>query len=433
MIRNFIKKQSSPGILLIFATICALLVANSQLSAFYHKLMHLDFTFGFVDGLNITKSLEHWINDGLMSIFFLLVGLEIKSELKFGKLNSFKSAMLPTVTAIGGAIVPAIIFVVLNNTSKTGDGWAIPMATDIAFVIGILAIIGSRIPAWVKVFITTIAVVDDLIAVLVIAFFYTDSINWFALIIAGGCFLILVYFNRKKVFHLTPYLFVGFFLWWAVLASGIHATIAGVILAFTIPLRKDWTVDEITARAKEGFDFYMKAKDGTSSITMKDAHLHLNKTRLEIESPLKRLERRLHTPVYFIIMPLFAFVNAGIIFDVEILQNALESSISWGILLGLFLGKPAGILLGFWIMYMFTLRKSYKAINLWKTILGIGFLAGVGFTMSLFVANLSYTDPILLGYSKIGILTASLLSGLIGFYILRYRIKIFDKIGFSGK
>lgn len=431
MIREFLKKPSSSGIILVLATVLALILANSALSPYYYKLMHLDFTFGFVDSFNITHSLEHWINDGLMAIFFLLVGLEIKSELKFGRLNSLKSALFPTVTAIGGAIVPASIFFIMNWGSDNADGWAIPMATDIAFVIGILAIVGSRIPTWVKVFITTIAVVDDLIAVFVIAFFYTDDINLLALIIAAALIGILLLFNYRKTYNLTPYLLVGFFLWWAILASGVHATVAGVILAFTIPLHRDWTKKEIKEKAEEGFEFYMRAKDGESPITMKDAHVKLDKIRLEIESPLKRLERKLHNPVYFVIMPIFAFVNAGIDFDAEILSSVVDSTLSWGIFLSLLVGKPIGITVSFWIIYKLTKSPNYQPINLWKTIIGIGFLSGIGFTMSLFIANLSYTNEELLGISKIGILSASLVSGIIGYYLLRFGVRIYDQRGYS--
>lgn len=431
MIKNFLKQQSSAGIILVLATILALLLANSSLSPYYYKLMHLDFAFGFVEGFNINHSLVHWINDGLMAIFFLLVGLEIKSELKFGRLNSLQSALIPTMTAIGGVILPAAIFFTLNSGTESVDGWAIPMATDIAFVIGVLAIIGSKIPTWVKVFITTVAVVDDLIAVIVIAFFYTENINFVALGLAGIFVAILIYFNYKKVFKLTPYLFIGFFLWWAVLASGVHATVAGVILAFTIPLNRDWTISEIKERASVGYGFYINAKDDTSPITMKDAHVNLDRLRVEIESPLKRLERILHNPVYFVIMPIFAFVNAGIIFDSEILSTVMYSSLSWGIILSLLIGKPLGITLSFWAVYKLTHKGSRKPKNLWKTIIGVGFLAGIGFTMSLFIANLSFENEQLLGYAKIGILLASVISGTIGYYILRFGIDEFDEQGYS--
>jgi len=430
MLNKFLKLPSSAGILLVISTLFALLLANSPWSENYFSFMHLNFTIGMVDGVNITHSIEHWINDGLMAIFFLLIGLEIKSELKFGELNSVKSALFPTVTAIGGAIVPAIIFVSFN-TGEDINGWAIPMATDIAFVIGIIGLIGSRVPTWVKVFITTVAVVDDLIAILIIAAFYTNSINFVALLIALFLILLLIYLNIRKVNNLLPYMVIGFFLWWAFLASGVHATIAGVILAFTIPLNRDWSKEEITERAQKNFKLYMSATDQNSSVTMKDAHVKLEKTKRQIESPLKRLERKLHNPVYFIIMPLFAFVNAGIVMDSGMISSAFDSTITWGVLLGLLIGKPLGIIGGFWLIYRLTRKKSSpKPQNLWKTIVGVGLLGGIGFTMSFFIGNLSYTDEESLGFVKVGILSASLIGGLLGFYLLKYRIKKFDDDGF---
>lgn len=431
MLTQFLKRPSSPGILLVLSTVTALVLANSAWSEGYFSFMHANFSIGMVDGVNITHSIEHWINDGLMAIFFLLVGLEIKRELKFGELNSVKSALFPTVTAIGGAIIPAIIFVIINAGTANTNGWAIPMATDIAFVIGIIGLMGSRIPTWVKVFITTVAVVDDLIAVVVIAVFYTNNINGIALLIALFLVLLLIFFNLKKINHLLPYLLVGFFLWWAIMASGVHATVAGVILALTIPLNREWSKEEITERARKNFNLYMSAKDGDSDVTMKDAHIKLEKTKRQIESPLKRLERKLHNPVYFLIMPLFAFVNAGIELNGEMLTSAFDSTITWGVFFGLFLGKPLGILVGFWILFKLTRKKgSPTPLNLWKTILGVGFLGGIGFTMSFFIGNLSYPDNASLDYAKVGILSASVLGALLGFYFLRVRIKEFDEDGF---
>lgn len=431
MLTRFLKRPSSPGILLVISALLALVLANSPWNEAYFSFMHENFTIGMVDGVNITHSIEHWINDGLMTIFFLLVGLEIKSELKFGELNSVRSALFPTVTAIGGAIVPAVIFMMMNSGTENSNGWAIPMATDIAFVIGIIGLIGSRIPVWVKVFITTVAVVDDLIAVVVIAVFYTDNVNLVALLIALFLILLLVFLNLKKVNHLLPYLVIGFFLWWAIMVSGVHATVAGVILALTIPLNRDWSKEEITERARKNYDLYMSAKDGNSDVTMKEAHIKLEKTKRQIESPLKRLERKLHNPVYFIIMPLFAFVNAGVAFDGGVLATALDSSITWGIFLGLFLGKPIGILVSFWIIFKLTRKtNSPSPKNLWGTILGVGFLGGIGFTMSFFIGNLSYSGGDSLDFAKVGVLTASILGAIIGFYFLRYRIKEFDDDGF---
>lgn len=414
----FFRKGSATGILLILATVAALIVANTPLRTFYQDLMKLNFGMGFKD-VYLSKSLHDWVNDGLMALFFLLVGLEIKSELKFGRLRSFKSAVFPVVAAISGAIVPALIFLAFNQGTEYQKGWAIPMATDIAFVIGIIAMLGSRMPAWAKIFITTIAVVDDLIAVLVIAFFYTETISWQALGIAGICTVVLLFFNFRRVNRLTPYLFVGFILWWAVLASGIHATIAGVILALTIPLRREWELDRVKAFARQGFRLFKQARDQTFATTSPQAHYYLEKTLREMESPLKRLERKLHGLVYFFIMPLFAFVNAGIVFDSEIVNEAFHLPITWGTILGLSLGKPIGVMLAIWILLKFFYKNMPQTREIWKLFFGISLLCGIGFTMSLFIVNLSFVDEVVREEAKMGILIASILSGLLGYLVLR--------------
>ncbi|WP_026451303.1 Na+/H+ antiporter NhaA [Aequorivita capsosiphonis] len=416
-INTFFKKDSAPGILLIFATVLALIVANTSLRSFYQEMMQVTFGLGFED-INLSKPLHDWVNDGLMALFFLLVGLEIKSELKFGRLNSFKSAVFPVVAAISGAVFPALIFFAFNQGTDYINGWAIPMATDIAFVIGIIAMLGSRMPSWAKVFITTIAVVDDLIAVLVIAFFYTDEIHWSALGIAGICTAVLLVFNFRRVNRLTPYLAVGFVLWWAVLASGIHATIAGVILALTIPLRREWSLDRVKAFARRGFSLFKQARDKTFATTSPQAHYYLEKTQREMESPLKRLERKLHGPVYFFIMPLFAFVNAGIVFDSEVLSQAFHLPITWGTILGLSVGKPIGVMLAIWILLKFFYKNMPQTPEIWKLFFGISLLCGIGFTMSLFIVNLSFDDAVLREEAKMGILVASILSGLLGYFVL---------------
>lgn len=418
--KRFFEKDSSTGILLIFATVAALVVANTPLHHHYHHFMELKFTIGFKD-LNISKSIHHWVNDGLMSLFFLLVGLEIKRELKFGRLNSFSSAVFPVVAAISGALFPALIFWAINRNTQYIDGWAVPMATDIAFVIGIIAMLGSRVPPWVKVFVTTIAVVDDLIAILIIAFFYTEQINWSALGIAAICALTLALLNYKNVSRLTPYLFVGFFLWWAVLASGIHATVAGVIVALTIPLHREWKLEKVKEYANKGVNFFKKANDHTHPYSTGQAHEYLEKQQREMESPLVRLERKLHTPVYFFIMPLFAFVNAGIFMDSTVLSQVFQTTMTWGIIFGLLLGKPIGILLSIWVLVTFFYKEMPTSRAVWKVLFGVSLLCGIGFTMSLFIANLSFNNAALLGSAKIGILIASVLSGLAGYFVLYSR------------
>jgi NhaA family Na+:H+ antiporter len=430
ILNAFFKKDSSTGILLILATIAALIVANTALEHNYHEFMELKFTIGFEE-LNISKSIHHWVNDGLMTLFFLLVGLEIKGELKFGSLNSFSSAVFPVVAAISGAIFPALIFWALNRNTQYIDGWAIPMATDIAFVIGIIAMLGSRVPAWVKVFVTTIAVVDDLIAILIIALFYTEQINWMAIGIATLCCGALLILNYYNVNRLSPYLFIGFFLWWAVLVSGIHATIAGVIVAFTIPLHRGWELKQIQDFANKGLNLFKKAKDDAHSYSTEEAHFYLEKTLREMESPLRRLERKLHNPIYFVIMPLFAFVNAGIFMNKEILSQAFHTSITWGVILGLFIGKPLGILISIYILLTFFYKEMPTSKTIWKMLFGVSLLCGIGFTMSLFIANLSFNDEMLLQDAKIGILIASLISGFLGYFLLYQSTKKSEDVNTS--
>lgn len=414
---KFFKKDSAPGILLIVATVAALIVANTPLKHFYTELMNVKFSLGF-DEIYLSKSLHHWVNDFLMALFFLLVGLEIKSELKFGGLRTFKSAIFPVVAAISGALFPALIYIAFNQGTEYIKGWAIPMATDIAFVIGIIAMLGSRMPSWAKVFITTIAVVDDLIAVLVIAFFYTEDIRWQALGIAGICTVLLLFLNFRRVNRLTPYLAIGFILWWAVLASGIHATIAGVILAMTLPLRREWRIGRIKAFAHKGFKLFEKAQDNAYALTTREVHHYLENTQREMESPLKRLERKLHAPVYFFIMPVFAFVNAGIVLNSGILGEAFYLPITWGTILGLSVGKPLGVLLAIWILLKFFYRNMPQTPEIWKLLTGIALLCGIGFTMSLFIVNLSFTDQIVREEAKIGILLASIVNGALGYWVL---------------
>ncbi|OBX26747.1 NhaA family Na+:H+ antiporter [Gelidibacter algens] len=432
----FFKKDSATGILLIVATVSALIVANTPMRGFYEHMMELKFGMGFKD-VYISKTMHHWVNDGLMALFFLAVGLEIKSELKFGSLTSFKSAIFPVAAAVSGALFPALIYFAFNQGTDYVKGWAIPMATDIAFVIGIIAILGSRMPSWAKVFITTIAVVDDLIAVLVIAFFYTEEIHWNALGLAGGCTLVLLVFNRARVNRLTPYLVVGFIMWWAVLASGIHATIAGVILALTVPLRREWKIGKIKRFALRGYHLFKQAKDHKLAMTSPEVHRYLENTQREMESPLKRLERKLHAPVYFFIMPLFAFVNAGIVFNSEILNQAFHLPITWGTIFGLVLGKPIGIMLAIWILLKFFYKHMPQTPEIWRLLFGISLLCGIGFTMSLFIVTLSFDDQVIQEEAKIGILVASILSGLLGYLILHYATRkpeaiTRDKISITG-
>ena len=419
-ITNFFKRDSAAGLMLLFATVLALIIANSPLYHWYHQILESHIVLGFSD-IMIDKSAHHWINDGLMAVFFLLIGLEIKRELKYGELSSFQSAFLPAVAACGGAIIPALIFYGFNGGTAFMDGWAMAIATDIAFVVGILALLGSRVPVWAKVFVTAIAVVDDLIAVLVIAFFYTASINMVALGIAGICLLILLLFNYKGINSITPYMIIGFVMWWATLESGIHATIAGVAVGLAIPASRGWGVSKLKEYAQEGFELFQQAEDEDLPISREQALHHMDETIVHAESPLHRLEHKLHKPVYFVIMPIFALANAGIVFDPNVMGQALISTLTWGTALGLFFGKQIGIFGSTWLLTKLGFTNISDNKESWKVVYGTALLAGIGFTMSLFIANLSFTDATLLEYSKIGILIGSLASGLLGYYLLSRR------------
>lgn len=417
---DFFKKDSAAGMMLLMATIAALIIANSPLGDAYHHMLESHIVLGISD-LIIDKSVHHWINDGLMAIFFLLIGLEIKREMKYGELSSAQSALLPAIAAIGGAIAPALIFYGFNGGTSYMDGWAIPVATDIAFVVGVLALLGSRVPIWAKVFVTAVAVVDDLIAVLIIALFYTEQISMGALGIGVIGLIVLLLFNYRGVNKLSPYMIVGFIMWWAVLKSGVHATVAGVIIGFAIPASRGWSIDRLKEYAQEGFDLFRQAADEDLSVTKGQALHHMDNTLEHAESPLHRLEHKLHGVVYFVIMPVFAFANAGVVFDPEVMSEAFVSTLTIGIALGLFFGKQFGIFTATWALTKLGFSGLESSKETWKVVYGVALLSGIGFTMSLFIANLSF-DPVnefqLLEFSKVGILIGSLFSGLLGYYFL---------------
>jgi NhaA family Na+:H+ antiporter len=368
---HFFESEKSSGIVLIFCTILSLLVANSSFGPAY-----LDFWHIRVAGL----SLEHWANDGLMAVFFLFVGLELERELYVGELSNFRKALLPIIAAVGGIAVPATIHFALNADTPTQAGAGIPMATDIAFALGVLALLGSRVPASLKIFLTALAVMDDLGAIIVIAIFYTSHFSPAYLLAALAVFGVLVVLNRLRVMSLLPYLLGGALMWFLMLKSGVHATIAGVLLAFAIP-------------------FSGSPEDESS--------------------PSHRLEHGLHKPVAFLILPIFALANTGIVIASG-WQQELFGSNSLGILGGLVVGKPLGIFLA--CLLAVTLGVCSLPADLkWRHILGAGLLGGIGFTMSIFIANLAFPDSAsLVNASKMAILMASLAAGGLGFLWLRF-------------
>lgn len=420
--QEFFESESSSGILLIVVTIIALIVANSPLNELYTSVLHAKFSIGF-PGAMVDMSVHHWINDGLMAIFFLVIGLEIKRELVSGELSNFRSAILPIVAAIGGAVIPAGIFLLFNSGSEFQNGWGITMATDIAFAVGILTILGSRIPLWAKVFLSALAVVDDLIAVLVIAIFYTADINITALLIAGLSLIGLGILNWRNVSSLAPYLFFGVILWFAILTSGVHATIAGVLLGFMIPISRKEKDETLAEKAVEGVTLFKKSFDesiGKEKKEIKSEALNfLEDIIVKAESPLHRLEHKLHSFSSFIVVPVFAFANAGVVFNSEVLAEAFTSPLTYGIIAGLFIGKQIGVFGATWILSKLGFTNLEQTKETWLIVYGISLLAGIGFTMSLFVSGLAYTDADIIEQSKIGILSASLLAGLLGFFLLK--------------
>ncbi len=421
-IREFIKTESFSGILLMIAAVLALIVANSPLAEFYFQSLETKFTVGLPNA-NISKPIILWINDGLMAIFFLLIGLEIKRELKYGELSTFQSALLPVIAAFGGAIVPGLIFFGFNMGTEYVDGWAVAIATDIAFAIGVLALLGSRIPLWAKVFLTAVAVVDDLIAVLIIALFYTSKISLLALGVAGVTFVILLAMNLSNVRSIGLYLFFGLILWIAVLKSGVHATIAGVILGFMVPVTPHKNKEKLLQGLQDGVDI-LRQSFTSSNEELKESAMHVIEENIEkMESPLHKLEHRLHPMVAYFIMPIFAFANAGVALSAEQFSAAFSSTLTLGILFGLFIGKQAGIMLAVFVSEKLGVVTLPNSKNVWTIFYGIALLTGIGFTMSLFISGLAFSDMQSIEYSKVGIFVGSFLSGILGYFFLKFRLK----------
>ncbi|MDX1639020.1 MAG: Na+/H+ antiporter NhaA [Balneolaceae bacterium] len=420
--QDFFKKESASGIVLLVTTIMALVLANSPMAGGYFALFETSFVIG-TDTFSIEKPLLLWINDGLMAIFFLLIGLEIKRELKYGELSGFRPALMPFVAALGGALVPGLIFFSLNSGTEFSRGWAIAIATDIAFAIGILSLLGSKVPIWAKVFLTAVAVVDDLIAVMVIAVFYTSNIEMTALAVAGVCVLLLLAMNARNVRNLGLYLLMGAVLWVAVLKSGVHATIAGVILGICIPATRDLSLNAILERAEKGTALFRQALRNDEDESRETALNYMEEVVVESESPLHRLEHKLHSWVAFGIIPIFSFANAGVAINGELVAEAFTSPLTWGIILGLFAGKQVGILAAAYLMKSLGMSTFPEEKNTWKIVYGLACLSGVGFTMSLFIAGLSFNNPEFLEYSKMGIIMGSLLSGTLGYGVLRSALR----------
>jgi NhaA family Na+:H+ antiporter len=375
LFNEFFRSERTGGLILVGCTLASILIANSDAGGSYLHFWHSRVDLSGV-GIPLDFPLEYWINDGLMTIFFLLVGLEIERELYIGELADFRSALMPLFAALGGMLLPAFLHFAFNHGTPEQGGLGIPMATDIAFALGVLSLLGNKVPATVKVFLTALAIIDDLGAILVIAVFYTKSFSLFWLAMALGIFLLLLLLNRLKVNSLFFYLLPGVIMWYCMLRSGIHATVSGVLLAFAIPFR-----------------------------------------RAPRSNPSERLQHWLHRPVAFLILPVFALANTCIPIS-EGWTDSLLSHNSLGIAAGLLLGKPLGILLCCWLAVRSGLCQLPDSMR-WKHLAGLGLLAGIGFTMSIFITNLAFGEDLLIQNSKIAILSASLLAGLGGFLFLR--------------
>ena len=421
--QEFAHAETSSGVLLLLCTLIALLWANSPWSESYSHLWEGHFVIGFV-GMQMDHVLHVWINDGLMVLFFLLVGLEIKRELLVGELSELRQAILPIMAALGGALFPALIYTAFTWGTAASSGWAIPMATDIAFALGVLALLGKGIPPALKVFLAALAIVDDLLAVLIIALFYSDSINGLALLIGGAVLLVLFACNVMGVRRPMVYALLGFLLWLAVFQSGVHATIAGVLLAWAIPVRSRIDASTFLQHSRAVLDTFEQGSAPGVGLTMdgrQQAAVETLETQAEaIQTPLQRIERALYIPVSFLIIPLFVLANAGVQLDPHTLTTALLSPMSLGILLGLVLGKQLGIPLFSWIVVKGGWAELPTGVT-WRHIYGVGWLGGIGFTMSLFIADLAFSSHqlALLDQAKVAVLLTLLAASAGGFLLLR--------------
>ncbi len=416
---DFFKTEATGGLLLLAFTVLALIWANSPFSeSYFHIFEGMHLTIG-IGEWTLSKTVLHWVNDGLMAVFFFVVGLEIKREVMAGQLASMRKAALPIAAAIGGMVIPAMIYSFINIGGPGANGWGIPMATDIAFTLGVLALLGSRVPTSLKVFFTALAIADDIGAVAVITLFYTHDIFFAPLLVGAGILVLLVIMNRMHVNRPTPYAILGIALWLAFLYSGVHATVAGVLLAMTIPARNAINRDRFTQKVHALLEVYEESCC-QSEWAMNDHHLRdlldqIDDLADRVQSPLQRLEDGLHPWVTYFILPVFALANAGVHLSGEAFATIL-TPISLGIIIALPLGKALGISAFSWLAVTFRLADLPEGVS-WPQLLASSWLAGIGFTMSLFVANLAFTGPEALETAKIGIIGASLLAGLLGWFL----------------
>ena len=414
--QRFIHTEVIGGIALLLAAVVALIWANSPWDEAYFDLFATQLSID-TSIFHIENDLHGWINDGLMTFFFFVVGLEIKREMTRGELAGFQKAMLPVTAALGGMIVPALIYIALNAGGEGERGWGIPVATDIAFALGVLALIGRRIPSQLRVFLLALAIADDIGAITVIAVFYTSDLSIEALLIAGGLLAFIHGMSRAGVRDISVYLLFGAFAWVAMHESGVHATIAGVALGLMTPANPYYSTSMFEDSMDDLFAKYRDAQAREDEQAAQHILGQIEALTEGTESPLERIQRLLLPMTSFIVVPLFALANAGVVITGDSVSNAVSSEVSQGVAFGLLFGKPVGIFLAAWLAVRLGVASLPRSMN-WGHVLGVGLLAGVGFTVSLFVNELAFDDEILISNGKMGILAGSLIAAIIGYVIL---------------
>ena len=420
---EFIHRQTTSGLLLMFTAVLALVLANSPLAYLYQQIQHLNIGIN-IGNWTLENSLHHWVNDGLMALFFFVVGLELKREIMAGELSNPRQAALPIVAAIGGMVIPALIYFSVNPEGDAARGWGIPMATDIAFALGAIALLASRVPRALITFLVALAIVDDLGAVIVIAVFYTETISINALVAAAFIFGLLMLLNVTGVRKITPYFILAVFLWYAMFQSGVHATLAGVLGAFSVPARPKYNPTRFSQQIRELMESFDASHVPGQSIMTNEKLRAIVQTLGNgvhlVEAPLQRLEHAWHLPVAYLVIPIFALFNAGIPLDLSGIGQTLMHPVTLGVSLGLIAGKVIGIAGGCWIALKLNIGQL-PAETRFTQIIGVSLLGGIGFTMSIFIAELGFAhQPELLLMAKTGILFASLLAGITGFIWLYF-------------
>lgn len=421
-VQLFMGQEKSGGIVLGLSVLLALLLANSAWGDAYHHLLEQKLGFVFDDTAYLNYSLHHWINDGLMSVFFFVVGLELKREFIGGELSNPRNTILPIGAALGGMVVPALVYMLLNHSTATAAGWGIPMATDIAFALAVVYLLGDRVPVAVKVFLTTLAIVDDLGAVLIIALFYTSEISMGNLMIGFGFLSLMFIANKLGVKNVLFYLVVAFVgVWTAFLLSGIHATIAAVLSAFMVPADSSMSENVYVQRLKKHLKDFLEA-DGNEVRLLEEEQVEIlsqiKNDATQAIPPLQRLEHRMASLVTFVVLPIFAVANAGVSFVGMDVSGLLFTPVMAGVALGLLIGKPLGVVGFTWLLVKMGMAKLPDGFTM-RHLLGLGFLASIGFTMSMFVSTLALSQGEWLVQAKVGIFAASLVGGCLGYWLLK--------------